>query len=210
MVWTLYLHNLTSYSENYQDLFVLHLLNYQFNGKFVDIGSGHPISNSNTYLLENFNWTGVCVELDKSNIKEYSNRKCLFLNCDALILDYSKLFQYINYNKCIDYLSLDIDENTTDLLELIPFISNEYKIITIEHDSYRFGDLYKTKQRSFLENKGYKLMFGNVYAEKGSEEWGKERSYEDWWINPKYINSSFTKIENIYPSEIIKLIQANL
>ena len=199
----------TSYSENYQDLFVLLLLNNQNNGKFVDIGSNHPTENNNTYLFEKFNWSGVCIEYDNSFAEEYKNRSCLFLNTNAFNIDYKKLFKYINFGDCIDYLSLDIDENNTDLLNKIPFDSTKFKIITIEHDEYIFGDRYKLAQRNFLNKNGYKLLFGNVYAEKGSEIYGKERSYEDWWVHPDYINfNSIDSRENIYPSEIIKLLKS--
>jgi hypothetical protein len=197
-----------SFSLDYQDLFVLLLLNNQKNGKFIDIGSSHPIENNNTYLLEKFNWSGVCIEYDNSYIEEYKKRDCLFLNINAFNINYTKLFKYINFNDCIDYLSLDIDENTTALLDKIPFDSVKFKIITIEHDEYRFGDVYKLAQRNFLNKHGYKLMFGNVYAEHGSEIYGKERSYEDWWVHPNYINHNLINTkENIYPSEIIKLLK---
>lgn len=200
-----------SYSLDYQDLFVLLLLNNQPNGKFIDIGSSHPTESNNTYLLEKFNWSGVCIEYDTSYIKEYKQRNCLFLNTNALNIDYIKLFKYLNFGDCVDYLSLDIDENSTILLDKIPFDLVKFKIITIEHDEYRFGDRYKSIQRNFLSKNGYKLLFGNVYAETGCERYGKERSYEDWWIHPNYVNSDgINSRENIYPSEIIKLLKSRL
>jgi hypothetical protein len=66
---------------------------------------------------------------------------------------------------------------------------------------------YQSVQRLFLQSKGYKLLFGNVYAEKGSDEWGKQRAYEDWWINPKYLNYKIKNYDNIYPSNILKIIK---
>jgi hypothetical protein len=201
----------SSYSLDYQDLFVLLLLNNQNNGKFIDIGSYHPVEGNNTYLLEKFNWSGVCIEYDNSFIEEYKKRNCLFLNTNAFNVDYTKLFKYLNFGDCIDYLSLDIDENSTDLLNQIPFDLIKFKIITIEHDEYIHGNRYKSVQRNFLNKNGYKLLFGNVYAEQKSEIYGKERSYEDWWIHPDYINFNlFNPKENIYPSEIIKLLKSLL
>jgi hypothetical protein len=198
----------TSYSLDYQDLFVLLILNNQNNGKFIDIGSAHPTESNNTYLLEKFNWSGVCVEYGNSYIEEYKNRNCLFLNTNAFNIDYTKLFKYLNFGDCIDYLSLDIDENSTELLNKIPFDLIKFKVITIEHDEYRLGDKYKLAQRNFLSKMGYKLLFGNVYAEQGSEIYGKKRSYEDWWVHPNYVNINLINpTENIYPSEIIKLIK---
>jgi hypothetical protein len=200
-----------SYSLDYQDLFVLLLLNNQKNGKFVDIGSCHPMGASNTCLLEKFNWSGVCIDKDNSYGEEYKERNCLFLNTDALNIDYRKLFKYMNFNNCIDYLSLDIDDNTTDLLGKIPFDLVKFKIITIEHDAYRNGDAYRTVQREFLSKNGYKLIYGNVFVESAIEIYGKERPYEDWWVHPDYININLIDTrENIYPSEIIKLLTIKL
>lgn len=200
-----------SYSLDYQDVFVLLLLNYQNNGKFIDIGSSHPSESNNTFLLEKFNWSGICIEYGNSYLEEYKKRSCLFLNTDAFNIDYKKLFEHLNFGNCIDYLSLDIDENSTNLLYKLPFDLIKFKIITIEHDEYRFGDRYKLIQRNFLKNNGYTLLFENVYAEKGSEIYGKERSYEDWWVHPEFINlNKIDPKENIYPSEIIKLLKAKL
>ena len=37
-------------------------------GIYLDIGSQHPISNNNTYLLFKRGWSGVNIDLDKKNI----------------------------------------------------------------------------------------------------------------------------------------------
>lgn len=47
-----------------QDIFVLAMLQGKRNGRFLDVGAGHPYFMSNTYLLEKeFNWSGVCIDL---------------------------------------------------------------------------------------------------------------------------------------------------
>ena len=42
-----------SNSQTGQDLFVLSVLNHKRNGTFLEIGSNHPITVNNTFLLEN-------------------------------------------------------------------------------------------------------------------------------------------------------------
>jgi hypothetical protein len=192
-----------SFSENKQDIFVSSLLPIN-NGFYIDIGSYNPITNNNTYLLEQLGWNGICIEIDSSFNEEYKQRNCIFLNQDALNINYKNLFKEHNVPNIVDYLSLDIDEQSTKLLLNLPHQEFEFKIITLEHDFYLHKEKYQSVQRLFLQSKGYKLLFGNVYAEKGSDEWGKQRAYEDWWINPKYFNNNIfnLKKENIYPSEI--------
>ena len=41
-------------------------------GFYVDIGSGHPIKNNNTYLLNKKGWNGINVDLDKNNIQLFN------------------------------------------------------------------------------------------------------------------------------------------
>ena len=56
-----------SYSFNAVDL----IIDYMFKkntGIYLDIGSQHPISNNNTYLLFKRGWSGVNIDLDKKNI----------------------------------------------------------------------------------------------------------------------------------------------
>jgi len=41
-----------NYSEAYQDIYVLSMLDGKENGYYLEIGSGQPIIGNNTYLLE--------------------------------------------------------------------------------------------------------------------------------------------------------------
>jgi hypothetical protein len=56
----------------------------------------------------------------------------------------------------------------------------EFKIITIEHNSYLgFDEHEKNPQRELLLNLGYTLECPDVSI--------NGESFEDWWINSKYI-----------------------
>lgn len=200
-----------NYSACMQDLFVLECLNHIKNGYFVDIGSAHCYDNNNTYLLETeYDWTGICIEFEGRYNSSYSARKCKYYNKDATAIDYKELFKENNFPNLIDYISLDIDEQTTNLLKILPFDTHTFKVITIEHDFYLTGDKEKGRQRDILKDRGYHLLFGDIFVEMAGFE--KNKSFEDWWIKPDFFESSYiercTK-EWLYPSEAIKILKDN-
>ena len=52
-----------------QDLFALGL--FPEAGTFLDIGSGGPIRDNNTYTLEENGWKGICVDnISEDNLKK--------------------------------------------------------------------------------------------------------------------------------------------
>ena len=180
-----------SYSECGQDLFVMSLLNIK-NGKFLDLGCNLPIKINNTYLLELNGWDGVSVDiLDYS--KEWESRKSKFINEDCFNIDFNNFLSKFYNEKTIDYLSLDMEKvgERYKLLEKILMTDYEFKIITIEHDSY-LGDKYelneKVPQREILKRHGYKLICSDVSQEKNPDLY-----YEDWWVNEKYFNNKSIK-----------------
>jgi len=49
-----------NYSQVYQDMFVLSMLDGKKNGTYLEIGASDPIVDNNTYLLETeFGWKGI-------------------------------------------------------------------------------------------------------------------------------------------------------
>ena len=57
-----------SYSFNAVDLIIDYIFKNKNNGFYLDVGSQHPISNNNTYLLFKRGWSGINIDLDKKNI----------------------------------------------------------------------------------------------------------------------------------------------
>ena len=176
-----------SYSQCGQDLFVLSLLGK--NGSFLDLGCYLPKKINNTYLLEENGWSGLSLDIeDYSN--EWSIRKTRFLQADCLSIDYKDLIDthYSNSINLIDYLSIDMEclGDRYKALERVMSTGCDFKIITIEHDSH-LGENYrieeKNRQIQFLTNLGYYLLCDDVSNYKNPEMF-----YEDWWINPKYID----------------------
>lgn len=194
-------------SDAKQDVFVANILKFKTNGTYVDIGSCGSINSNNSYYFDNvLNWKGICVEIEPSYKDSYNTRKeCLFINSDATNLDYKKLFDDYFDNKSIDYLSLDIDTKSLLVLQILPFKEYKFKVITIEHDYYLYGDTYKKEQKNILLNNGYEILCENVYVEQPGY-YGKNFPFEDWYVYPDFFEKNLiTKIkcESIYPSEII-------
>ncbi len=173
-----------SFSQASQDRFVYLLLyevlNKQDDGYYLEIGAGHPIDGNNTYLFEkNLGWKGVSIDIDKASQKVwYSVRQNSLLIEDATQSDYKSILK--SFPQVIDYLSLDIDGNYDSVLQRIPFNEHIFKVITIEHDFYRFGDKYRRGERMILESLGYYLLCSDVSLFYN----GRDCVFEDWWIHP--------------------------
>jgi tetratricopeptide (TPR) repeat protein len=177
-----------NYSQVYQDLFILSLLNGKRNGSFLEIGGADPWMGNNTALLETeFDWTGVSIEYDKKFIDNYKvNRpKTKVLHHDALTVDYTKVLSE-NYgdSKIIDYLQLDIEpaKNTYECMMKIPFDDFKFRVITYEHDYY--ADItrsYRDKSREYLKSKGYVLVVNDISPDGIC-------NFEDWWVHPELID----------------------
>jgi hypothetical protein len=168
------------YSQASQDKFVYailyDLLGKQDQGYYLEIGAGEPIQINNSYFFEkNLQWVGTSIDISAHFVDRwYSVRNNLLLIEDATKSDYKTILE--SFPQVIDYLSLDVDGFYTDILEKIPFSDHIFKVITIEHDFYRFGDLYRGKERQILTSLGYYLLCSDVSNDGNA--------FEDWWIHP--------------------------
>ncbi len=190
-----------------QDEFVAKMLNFRTSGFYLDIGSHDGQINNNSYLFEQLGWNGICIEIDPNVTSSYTARRCRFVNQDATKIDYENLLK--SAPSIIDYLSLDIDEASLDVLKILPFEFYRFKIITIEHDYYLHGDRYRAEQRKILLSHGYDLVCGNVLVEQPGFE-GRRCPFEDWWIAPEtFDHNIIEKIRSVdcLPSEIVRKIE---
>ena len=189
-----------SQSQSGQDLFVLQLIKNK-KPYFVDIGCWEPINLNNTYLLENNGWNGISVDITDLTT-EWTARKSKFVKANALELDYTTLFNENKAPKVIDYLTIDIEGNGDRFLTLKKVLESdrEFKIITIEHDSYRGYELTEAKpQRELLLERGYFLLCSDVTL--------SGNPFEDWWVNPKYFEEKeyiHFKSDKLDYNEILK------
>lgn len=194
------------YSDAKQDEFVSNILNFKKDGYCVDIGSNHSIISNNTYVFQEMNWTSISVESDVAYNQTYSTRHSgVHLNENALLVDYKKVFEEYEFPKSIDYLSLDVDTESLNVLRILPLDEYRFKVITIEHDQYLYGDTYRMPQRELLQSYGYLLLCSDVYVEQPGYE-NKEYPFEDWWIDPLEFSEELIekiKCDKTLPSKII-------
>lgn len=177
-----------NYSQIYQDMFILSVLNGKKNGTFLEIGGADPFKGNNTALLEKtFGWTGVSIEYDEKFIQNYGNcRSAKLLHDNALTVDYDEILSTNFSSNVIDYLQLDIEpaRNTYECMLKIPFDKYKFAVITYEHDYYvDVTRSFREKSREFLRSKGYVLVANDLSPD------GKS-NFEDWWVHPDLIDES--------------------
>ncbi|MBY0529297.1 MAG: FkbM family methyltransferase [Rhabdochlamydiaceae bacterium] len=197
-------------SQASQDEFVYTLL-YPILGKqdagyYLEIGAGEPTYINNSYFFEsNLGWNGVSIDiLDVLRGPWNSTRRNPLLIEDATQADYASILR--SFPQVIDYLSLDIDGYYDTVLKQIPFDDHIFKIITIEHDAYRYGDVFREKERTFLTALGYHLLCPNVSL--------SGFVFEDWWIHPSVFPPSvFSELSSLNldgkdNKQVIQIIQS--
>ena len=180
-------------SQANQDQFVDFMLNNKQFGTYVDIGSYHPIEDNNTYVFDARGWSGICVDLQLDEQLYSQTRSAYAIKSNALSVNYLNLFQRMCCSSTIDYLSIDVDESSTKVLEMLPHDQYRFNVITIEHDAYVHGDKYRTPQRELLTSLGYILFTEDVKVPESvwnmmvTEKIVTNKlnvGFEDWWISP--------------------------
>lgn len=172
-----------NYSQVCQDLFVLAVLGGKNDGTYLEIGSAHPHSNSNTALLEELGWRGVGVEFNRELASQHYKRKNKVICEDALSLNYESILA--PFGEVIDYLQLDIEppKNTFEALLMMPFEKHKFRVITYEHDHYAdVTKTYRDKSRRYLSSLGYTLLVNDVSPKD-------DCSFEDWWVMMDLVDS---------------------
>lgn len=175
-----------NYSQVYQDMFILSVLDGKKNGTYLEIGSEDPEYKSNTCLLEKkFNWFGLSVEIDSPEVNKFNSiRKNRAICFDATKLDYDYLLKTANFPKEIDYLQIDTEPSSTsfEVLISIPFDKYSFRVITFEHDhAVDITRSYREKSRRYLRSLGYELIVPDI----GPTDW---YSFEDWWVKPELVD----------------------
>ncbi len=163
------------------------LLGKQDKGYYLEIGAGEPIYINNSYFFEKkLQWDGVSIDISDGLAERwYAARNNLLLSEDATQSNYSDILK--TFPRVIDYLSLDVDGSYDLVLEKLVSSDHIFKIITIEHDFYRYGDLYRKREREILTGLGYHLLCSDV-SNSGL-------AFEDWWIYPDFFSQDiFAKL----------------
>jgi hypothetical protein len=172
-----------NYSKHYQDLFVLSLYQGKRDGTYFEIGAGDPFVHSNTALLEKeFGWKGISIDNNPGlcyNFKQ--NRRNPVICADATTIGFNDLFDKHCVDPIVDYLQIDCDDATHDILKNIPFDRYKFGVITLEHDCYRLGTETRDEMRELLREQGYVLLVGNV-------AFTEIFPYEDWFVHPDVVD----------------------
>lgn len=192
----------SNYSQVYQDLFVLAVLDGKQKGTYLEIGSGDPFITNNTALLEkNYAWKGCGVEVQANLVEKYKNERANSIICeDARNVDYLKVLKNIDIlkNNIIDYLQVDCEpaKVTYEVLLKIPFDKYKFRVITFEHDFYSDIDkVYRDNSRLYLSKLGYTLLVNDICSDNE-----KRYSFEDWWIHKDLVNND--TINNMYKNDL--------
>lgn len=170
------------FSQLGQDIFVLDLINES--STYLEVGCQDSKIINNTYLLEQKGWTGISIDIINYS-DNWKSRKNKFVCSDALKTNFKALLEWQKYKSPIGFLSIDIEGNGSryECLKKILSTGYEFKIICIEHDSYKgYIESEKEPQIELLKNKGYELVVENI----GDKP---EYLFEDWWVNPKFIHT---------------------
>lgn len=175
-----------NYSEAYQDMFVLSMLDGKKNGTYLEIGAGDPTYGNNTYLLEkDFGWKGVSFDISEEFVKghhEKRKNKCILK--DATAINYTNFLSGLGMPTEIDYLQIDVDpaDVSFNVLLTIPFEKYKFAVVTFEHDHYTDpkSDV-REKARKYLSSYGYKLVAPNISPDEN-------RPYEDWFVHPDLVS----------------------
>lgn len=175
-----------NYSQVFQDMFILSMLNGKRNGLYLEIGAQRPFYINNTALLETkFDWKGISIEIDENLCKEFAQERNNPIVCqDATTINYSKLLSEYTDQKVFDYLQVDCEPSKTtfEILTSIPFEEYKFAVVTYEHDHYvDLTNSYRTKSRRFLTAMGYKLCVNDVSP-------NDKCPFEDWWYHPDLID----------------------
>lgn len=173
-----YTKNLHSYSQCFHDIFALSCSGFSKNGTFVDIGCSTPDHYSNIKLLLELGWNGLGVDLKKDIEKYWSEYKNIKIFCVDIMTSIDTINQKLeSMPEIIDYLNIDLDGYPSQYAIENINLNKKFKSITIEHDEYRFGKIYKEAQRKILCKKGYDIVIQTVA--------------EDWYVHPELVEKSF-------------------
>lgn len=171
-----------NYSKHFQDLFVLSVFNGKKNGTYLEIGSGDPFVHNNTALLETeFGWKGISIDNSPAlcyNFKQ--NRHNTVICADAREIGFEELFDKHCVDPVVDYLQIDCDEASIEILKKLPLSTHKFGVITFEHDCYRLGTEIRDEARAILKKNGYILLVNDV-------AFTEVCSYEDWYVHPDVV-----------------------
>lgn len=187
-----------SRSQSAQDLFVVAMTQGKLRGTFLELGCSQPVYSNNTWVLEKcLMWSGISIDIDYDENQSFNSYLHIierswplgrpgtqWFKADALTFNYDMVPYYS------DYLQIDIDPPAANLqlLELL-IPAKKFAVITFEHDNHNLESQrlqIRQRSRDLLISHGYVLIANDIGCYNGE----KFNIYEDWWVNPSYIDKS--------------------
>lgn len=143
---------------------------------FIDVGSAWAQQSSNSFTLEQIGWRGLAIEIRPDFVAEWkAKRSSPLIISNALYVDWKPVLDSLNLGPVIDYLSVDLDDETEFIMLHQLFDAGfSFHAITIEHNRYSHGDFVRDAQRDLIQEYGYTLAYPDVKQSSGLE-------FEDWW-----------------------------
>lgn len=184
-----------NYSQSWQDIFVLTVLDGKLNGNFVELGASEPQYMNNTYLLESvFGWQGISIDFRpelKSMWSTLRPQGNLVLT-DVWYTDFDTLFESLP--KQIDYLQVDLDETSSlPCFKRLP-TTHRFSVITFETDVFAGHKQLQEESRDYLQSLGYLLLIDNIAVKNYSTNtW---EPFEDWYVDPTVVDHNI--IDRLY------------
>ena len=179
--------NHQNFSQCYQDMFVLSMLDGKPYGTFCEIGAGHPVISNNTALLESrFAWNGIGFEIKEHEADLYNeHRKAPIALGDATTADFDVLFEEVKLGPTFDYLQVDCEPSRVTFDSMLKINLDKYKfaVITFEHDKYNDGDSVQNESRQYLQDRGYVLIADDISVDD-------QHPFEDWWAHPDLVDGN--------------------
>lgn len=200
------------WSQIGQDYFSHLIHNQKKNGFFIEVGGYHPYLYSNSFFLESeLGWDGIIFEIDKNCCELIKKkRNCLTIGSDFLKINQKTLKKYIP--KRVDFLSIDIDPNLSNLKALKKLIDlpSRFSFITFEHNQGR-----EASKNDEIQEEGLKELSSRNYKRIAKDVLLNSKSTEDWYIdndaeeflNMKVINA-VKEVSNIEYLELIRMAKA--
>lgn len=196
----------TSYSKEQQDLFAKKLIGE--NGFFLDIGCDHPSRGNNTKLLEQNGWNGLAFDIGPNlELWGQQGRRATTYNVDASSEDFIDILK-THKIKEVDYISLDIDEDSFGCLKNLISADIQFKCMTLEH-TWDLNNMHLNcveDSRELLTNRGYKLLFKDVRITPNNEDGHGFKPFEDWWVNEDIYNRYGETYQNIIHSDTLNIL----
>lgn len=184
-----------NYSQSWQDIFVLTVLDGKLNGTFVELGASEPQYMNNTFLLESvFGWKGISIDF-RQELKDYWNKLRpngnLVLD-NAWAINFDLLLSTLPAQ--IDYLQIDLDETSSlPCFKRIP-TTHRFSVITFETDIFAGHKQLQLESREYLKSLGYILLIDNVAVKNYSTNtW---EPFEDWYVDPTVVDQNI--IDRLY------------